>query len=269
MPPSPNTIIAITGANGGLGYEIAKALLQSPRPYHILLGSRSSTNGTAAAAKLQSECSASTSTIEPIKLDLTSDADIAATAAHVSATHGRLDCLVNNAGATFDLEFLAGRATPREQFLKSYDVNVAGTHALTYALAPLLLKSADPRLIFVAGLSSLNAAYEKFGPTPDLPAGWPKIDALRGFDTIGYRCSKTALNMLMLDWNHKLKADGVKVWSAAPGVMATNLGGVPELAKAMGGKDPAVAAAFVRTVVEGERDDQVGKLIDSKGLHAL
>lgn len=68
---------------------------------------------------------------------------------------------------------------------------------------PLLLKSSDPRLIFVAGLSQVTQAAEKYFPTPAQPAGWPKkVD----FETIGYRCSKTALTMLMLDWNHKLQA---------------------------------------------------------------
>ena len=70
---------------------------------------------------------------------------------------------------------------------------------------PLLLQSSDPRLIFVAGLANMTRAGEAYFPTPAQPAGWPKkID----FETIGYRCSKVALNMMMLDWNHKLKEVG-------------------------------------------------------------
>lgn len=76
-------------------------------------------------------------------------------------------------------------------------MNLAGTHVLTYTFMPLLLQSAEPRLIFVAGLSHLRQAAEKYFPTPPQPAGWPKKDI--DFETIGYRCSKTALNMLMLD----------------------------------------------------------------------
>lgn len=67
--------------------------------------------------------------------------------------------------------------------------------------------------------------------------------------------------MLMLDWNHKLKADGVKVWCVAPGLLATNLGGVPELAIKMGGKHPSVGGQLLKQVVEGERDDSVGKIV--------
>lgn len=70
---------------------------------------------------------------------------------------------------------------------------------------PLLLMSADPGLIFVAGLSQITLASEAYFPTPPLSAGWPqKME----FEMIAYRCSKTALNMIKLDWNHKLKEDG-------------------------------------------------------------
>jgi NAD(P)-dependent dehydrogenase (short-subunit alcohol dehydrogenase family) len=134
---------------------------------------------------------------------------------------------------------------------------------MTAMFVPLLLKSTDPRLIFVAGLSAINQAAESYFPTPPQPAGWPKqID----FETIGYRCSKTALNMLMLDWNHKLKADGVKVWAVGPGMLATNLGGIPEKAKAMGAKHPSIGGEFLKMVVEGERDSSTGKLVARSGV---
>lgn len=147
--------------------------------------------------------------------------------------------------------------------MNAYNVNVAGTHVMTATFMPLLLKSSDPRLIFVTGLSAINQAGEKYFPTPPQPAGWPKkID----FETIGYRCSKTALNMLMLDWNHKLKEDGVKVWCVGPGMLATNLGGVPELAIEMGAKHPSLGGRLLRQVVEGERDDSVGKIVTAAGV---
>jgi NAD(P)-dependent dehydrogenase (short-subunit alcohol dehydrogenase family) len=135
---------------------------------------------------------------------------------------------------------------------------------MTHTFIPLLLKSADPRLIFVAGLSNITKAAESYFPTPPQPAGWPKK---LEFETIGYRCSKTALNMLMLDWNHKLKADGVKVWCVGPGMVATNLGGRgPEFAKKLGAGDPSVSGDTLRRVVEGERDAEVGKIVVRGGI---
>lgn len=128
---------------------------------------------------------------------------------------------------------------------------------------PLLLKSQDPRLLFTAGLANQVQAAEKYFPTPDLPAGWPKE---MQFETIGYRCSKTALNMLMLDWNHKLKADGVKVWSVAPGFLATDLGGMRHMAKDLGAGDASAGGLILRSVVEGERDADVGKIVNKNGI---
>jgi NAD(P)-dependent dehydrogenase (short-subunit alcohol dehydrogenase family) len=113
------------------------------------------------------------------------------------------------------MAYLNGQVGLRECFNKAYDVNVAGTHVLTHTFMPLLLKSNDPRLIFVAGLSQITMAAQKYFPTPDQPAGWPKPKL--EIEAVGYRCSKMAISMLMLDWNHKLKADGVKVWGVGPG----------------------------------------------------
>jgi len=135
---------------------------------------------------------------------------------------------------------------------------------LTHTLMPLLFKSTDPRLLFVSGLSQITVAAKEYFPTPPQPAGWPKPKA--DFDTIGYRCSKVALNMLMLDWNHKLAADEVKVWAVAPGFLATNLGGIPEMAAVMGAGHPSAGGEMIRTVVEGERDADVGKFVSKSGF---
>ena len=167
-------------------------------------------------------------------------------------------------GASFDPAWLAGKMSLRDCFNKAYDVNVTGTHVLTYTFIPLLLASkSSPRLIFVAGLSGMTVAAKKYFPTPPQPAGWPKkID----FETIGYRCSKTSLNMLMLDWSFKLKEDGVMVWGVGPGFLTTDLGGVRELAVKMGTGHPSAGGRVLRSVVEGERDADVGKLINKDGI---
>lgn len=62
-------------------------------------------------------------------------------------------------------------------------VEKAGTNVATYNFIPLLLKSSDPRLIFVGGLAAINQASEEYFPTPPQPQGWPKPPV--GFETIG------------------------------------------------------------------------------------
>ncbi|KAI9645231.1 hypothetical protein NHQ30_005965 [Ciborinia camelliae] len=235
--------MASTGANGGIGYE-AKAQV--------------------AVDDLKKEVPKTTNTIEILEVDLVSDESIDKAFETVKEKHGRVDSLVNNDGATFDIAYINGKGTLRKCFNNAYDVNVAGTHVLTETFIPLLFKSQDPRLVFVTGLSAINQASKKYFPTPSQPAGWPKKI---GFETIGYRCSKTALNMLMLNWNHKLKADGVKVWAVGPGMCATNLGGLgPEMSYKMGCDHPSRGGLIIRSVVEGERDEDFGKIVGKDGI---
>jgi len=68
------------------------------------------------------------------------------------------------------------------------------------------------------------------------------------------------------DWNHKLKADGVKVWGLGPGMLETDLGNARHLAAKMGAKPASVGGEFIRTVVEGERDADVGKIVNKDGI---
>ncbi|KAK1833667.1 hypothetical protein QBC39DRAFT_254038 [Podospora conica] len=259
-------IVLVTGANKGIGYEIVKALLASPQPYHVLLGSRSLDRGNDAAAQLRSELPSTTNTVEPLELDLVSDTSIQSAFTTVKSAHGRLDVLINNAGLTRDPDYLRGTATLRASLTDSYAVNVAGTHVVSSTFVPLLLLSADPRLIFISGLGTFASATQRRYPLPTtLERGtWPKSEVT--FETVGYRCSKTALNMLMLDYRWKLEGDGVKVWAVMPGFLETDFGGGRELVKEMGAGHPSLGGELVRRVVEGERDGEAGMLIDKDGV---
>ena len=63
-----------------------------------------------------------------------------------------------------------------------------------------------------------------------------------------------------------LKEDGVKVWCLSPGFLATGLGGDVEANKSVGAGDPALAGQFVRAVLEGQRDADVGRVLLRDGL---
>ncbi|KAL8822583.1 MAG: hypothetical protein Q9191_006679 [Dirinaria sp. TL-2023a] len=137
---------------------------------------------------------------------------------------------------------------------------------MTYTFVPLLLKSRDPRLLFLASGTSSLAGSLNFGlPMNRVPAekGWPKKEMLEaGVANIpAYRACKCGLNMVMREWDRVLKEDGVKVWCISPGFLATGLGGNPEATKNAGAGDPATAGEFVRAVLEGERDGDVGQVL--------
>jgi len=154
----------------------------------------------------------------------------------------------------------------REIWNQTYDVNVSGTHVMTHVFAPLLLESSDPRLIFLtSGLAQLETMSRTYFAPPSqspAPAGWPK--PARFFPN-AYRSSKTALNMMMLTWHWTLKADGVKVWSISPGLLATGLGGDVELLRRLGAGHPSAGGRLLRDVIEGRRDADVGKVVNKDG----
>jgi len=91
-------IALVTGGNNGIGYEAVKALLQSPKPYHILMGSRSLEKAKVAIESLHKECPESTNTVESLQVNLTSDESIEKAFEQVKASPGHIDALINNAG---------------------------------------------------------------------------------------------------------------------------------------------------------------------------
>lgn len=169
-------------------------------------------------------------------------------------------------GASFEPRFSSGEITTERQLWdKSWSVNTTSTQVMTSVFIPLLLKSSNPRLLFItSGTSTLSGTGNQALAVNNSPsAGWPKA----GFIGVpAYRSTKTGLNMLMREWHRVLKEDGVKVFAISPGFLATGLGAGAEVTKKMGAGDPAVAGPFVRSVVEGERDGDVGKVLTRDGI---
>jgi NAD(P)-dependent dehydrogenase (short-subunit alcohol dehydrogenase family) len=223
-------IVLITGANTGLGLEVVKALYKSDLPYEIILGARSVDKANQAIASVKEESQASKSNLSSIQVDVSSDDSIRKAFEQVKSQHGRLDTLVNNAGASFDYAASKGEMSLREAFNATWDVNVSGTHVVTNEFTPLLLESANPRLLFVTSGTSALAETEQFDYPPlarlnaSPEAGWPKPASMN--PVTSYRSSKTGLNMLMREWTKTLKNDGVKVFAISPGFLATGLAGI-------------------------------------------
>ncbi|KXT00007.1 hypothetical protein AC578_4857 [Pseudocercospora eumusae] len=251
------TVVLITGANTGLGFETVKALLQSPRKYTILLGGRDVAKAERAANAAASEIP-SHSIVQHFQIDVEDDSSIAKAYENIAAKYTTIDCIINNAGASFDSCIEKGTMTPREAWSKTWDVNVTGAHIVTTTFLPLLLRSRDPRLLFItSGLSSLGENSKGDPRYPPPPAGLPKKPSM----FMAYRSAKAGLNMMMLEWTRMLKNDGVKVWALAPGLLATGLGDDVEVLKKLGAVEPSVGGNVVRSVVEGARDSDSGMAI--------
>ncbi|WWC94520.1 hypothetical protein V866_001366 [Kwoniella sp. B9012] len=268
------TTVLITGANTGIGYETCLALLRSKIPYSIFLGSRSKTNAENAIKKLYEQTNvdqssfSSDSEVIPVVVDLESDESISACYEEVKSRTDRLDVLVNNAGAAFDGTGPKNGMSQREIFNRTFDINVTGTHILTQRFIPLLFNSANPRILFLtSGSASLSRTEDpNFSLNKSPGPGWPKEEEEGEGGYLSYKSSKLALNMIMRDWIRLLRNDHkFKIWSINPGTVLTGLGGDQEQLKKWNAKSPETSGLFIRDVIEGKRDDQVGKSISPPG----
>ena len=206
-----NSIALVTGANKGIGKEIARRLAGAGLTVYV--GSRDAARGERAVEEIGGDA-------RPLILDVTDAASIADAARHVDA----LDILVNNAGISGD-----GVTPDREDvdtFRRIYETNVFGVVAVTNAFLPVLRRSTHPRIVNISsGTGSLT-----WTTGPQFPH--------RGTHA-AYRSSKTALNALTAFYAHSLADDGIKVNALAPGLRRTDLN-----ATAAGSDgDPAEAAA--------------------------
>ncbi|MCX4696917.1 SDR family oxidoreductase [Streptomyces sp. NBC_01408] len=196
----------VTGANKGIGFEIARQL--GELGYAVLLGARDEVRGKEAAAAL----TARGLSAEALRLDVTDGAGVAEAARHVEERYGRLDVLVNNAGITGGF-FGPPSAATAGQVREVYETNVFGVLAVTNAMLPLLRRSAAGRIVNLSsnvGSLALNA---------DLAGEF------KDYNQVAYQSSKTALNALTLAYAKELRETGIKVNSANPGFTATDMNG--------------------------------------------
>lgn len=246
-------VVLITGANQGVGYECAKSLLLSPSNYHVIIGSRSTSNGEAALSSLLTLPNL-TGTASTIALDVTLEPSVSAAVSQITSTHGRLDILVNNAGITE-----TPLPAPAHIRLRNVlETNTIGSVFVTESFLPLLRKSPTPRLIFVSSsVGSLSQAAD--------PAS-PYYQSKSGLKFPHYRASKAALNVLIIEYHKALKEEGILVMGADPGLVATNFLD-KGLVEGMGVPGANVGGETIAEVVRGERDgDGMGRVLGRYGI---
>jgi len=231
------TLTLITGANRGMGFEIAKAL--GAHGQHILLGARNLDKGEAAAAQLR----ATGATVDAIQLDVTDPQSIADATAKLTRDYGQLDILINNAGATHDAH-RAPSILPLDVIREDFELNYFGVVNLTQHLIPLLKQAPKAKIINVTSMmgslsQSLNPDAETFHAS-----------------ALGYQSSKAATNMFTIQLAKEFQNNDIPITvnSVDPGVVATGFGGGnPEAARARGAKSPEMGAS--RTIELALSDD--------------
>lgn len=217
-----NKVALITGANKGLGIEIARQL--GKQGVTVVLGARDDAKANEAAKKLNAEGVDA----HAVKLDVTDEADVRELPSFIESKFGRLDILINNAGVLLDL----GGVT-RDTFRQTYETNVIAPYFVTEALLPLLKASASGRIV---NHSSSMGSMTLMGNPNSFPpqAAWS-----------AYCSSKAALNMLTVTMARRLEGTNVKVNSADPGWVKTDMGTDQAPLEVVDGAKTAVALALL------------------------
>ena len=219
MTPT-NKVALITGANKGIGLEIARQLGQ--QGITVVLGSRDPQKGQAAADTLKAEgVDAHT-----VKLEVTDAADRDAALAFLQNEFGRLDILVNNAGVMLESEGI----TP-ETLSRTYEANVIAPYFLTETLLPLLKAAPAGRVVHQSSILG-SLAIASSGQIP--------VD----FMLPAYNSSKSALNMLGVMQATTLKDTNVKVNIAHPGSVKTDMNPGGDLSLEEGAKTAVMLATL-------------------------
>ncbi len=201
-------VALITGANKGLGLETARQL--GALGITVLLGARDLAKGEAAAEELK-EAGVDA---RPVKLDVDEPEDYAIVADQIATEFGRLDILVNNAGIFLDSRTANETSTlPMEDLRKTFETNVFAVVGLTQALLPLLRKSEAGRIVNLSSILGSNTLHATPG------------SYVWNAKTFAYDASKAALNSFTIHLAHELKDTKIKVNSAHPGWVKTDMGG--------------------------------------------
>ncbi|HZC26098.1 MAG TPA: SDR family oxidoreductase [Actinopolymorphaceae bacterium] len=199
-------IALVTGANKGIGYEIARGLGAAGAT--VLVGARDPGRGVAAAEKLGAEGIKAV----PLELDVTDERSVSAAAVRIERDYGRLDILVNNAGILLERGEKPS-ATPVDMLARTYATNVYGVVTVTNAVLPLLRRAPAGRIVNVSsGLGSLALTSDPAGP-------------YAAFPLLAYNSSKSALNAVTVSFANELRDTPIKVNAADPGYCATDLNG--------------------------------------------
>ena len=201
-------VALITGANKGIGFETARQLGQ--RDIVVVVGARDQAKAEKAAKALQSEGVDA----RPLKLDVTAASDRDAAVEYFDKNFGRLDILVNNAGVMVEGDW-ATNDTPTvsaDALQQTFETNFFAPVLLTQALLPLLKKAPAARIVNLSSILGSLALHSD----PKSP--------IYGSKAFGYNASKSALNAFTIHLAHALRDTGIKVNSAHPGWVKTDMG---------------------------------------------
>ncbi|HZD19000.1 MAG TPA: oxidoreductase [Actinomycetota bacterium] len=207
IPDLTGTVAVVTGANGGLGLEVARELAR--KGAHVMMAVRDPVKAEAARTSILEDIRGASVALRP--LDLASLASVREAAAQILGAHRRVDILVNNAGVM---------ATPERRTEDGFElqlgVNHLGHFALTALLLPALLRSDDARVVSVTS----TGRHSPGELDPDDPHLEGRYEPWRA-----YGQSKLANVRFALELDARFRAAGARARSIVvhPGFVNTDL----------------------------------------------
>ncbi|MGC4808360.1 SDR family oxidoreductase [Micromonospora sp. DT233] len=233
----------VTGANKGLGYEIAAGL--GARGHRVAVGARDKARGEAAVKMLH----AAGVDAYAVPLDVTSDRSVAEAAELIERQGGRLDVLVNNAGISGE----TGPGWAQDPTALDLDVvravvetNVYGVIRVTNAMLPLLRRSAAPRIVNIS--SSVGSMTWQSDPNIDV-----------GPIMAAYSPTKSYLNAVTVHYARQLAGTGILINAVCPGLVATDFTGLQ-------GRPPQEAAATAIRLATLPDGGPTGSFVNDDGV---
>jgi len=207
-------IALVTGANQGVGLQVAKELVANG--VTVLVGSRDFGRGATAAKEIGPGAIA-------IQLDVTDQASITASAERIEKEFGRLDLLINNAAISNarkdkvsleeSFKLTLASIVSIDELKTVWETNVFGVLAVYQAMLPLLRKSSDARIVNVSsGVGSLSTNAD------------PAFPYHKMYSAV-YPASKAALNAITLAMMVELEDTPIKINLVSPAFTSTNLNG--------------------------------------------
>ncbi|MFJ1969238.1 SDR family oxidoreductase [Streptomyces sp. NPDC087903] len=236
---SEQTIALVTGANKGIGYEIAAGL--GDLGWRVGVGARDDERREVSVAKLR----AAGVDAFGVPLDVTDGASVTAAAGLIEDRAGRLDVLVNNAGITgsaAQMPATADIATVRA----ALETNVIGVIRVTNAMLPLLRRSSSPRIVNMS--SSVGSLTLQTTPGVET-----------GPIAVAYSPSKTYLNAVTVQYAKELRDTNILINAACPGFCATDLNNF------RGVRTPEQGAAIAIRLATLPDDGPTGGFFDDAG----
>ena len=199
MVTKEQRVAVVTGANRGIGLEVARQLAE--KGLRVILTSRAQKGGLQAQRKLARQG------IEVLwhELDVTRRRSVTTFARHLARDQGRVDVLINNAGIMIDRYGTGILDESEETFKDTLETNFFGALRMCQALVPLMRKGGYGRVV-------------------NLSSGMGQLDKM-GDGNAAYRASKTALNALTRMVAAATADDRILVNSMCPGWVRTDMGG--------------------------------------------